>query len=131
MLYGLTLSTLIFLTSCDRQQVHTARFFAFGTIVELSIRSDDAELVRQANALVNAEIARMHRDWHAWNPSLLTTTNAQLRTQIAFKGDPEIIELITLAQEFHLQSNGLFDPCLLYTSPSPRDQRGSRMPSSA
>ena len=26
---------------------------------------------------------------------------------------------------------GLFDVCLLYTSPSPRDQRGSRMPSSA
>ena len=25
----------------------------------------------------------------------------------------------------------LQDPCLLYTSPSPRDQRGSRMPSSA
>ena len=24
-----------------------------------------------------------------------------------------------------------FKPCLLYTSPSPRDQRGSRMPSSA
>ena len=26
---------------------------------------------------------------------------------------------------------GLFADCLLYTSPSPRDQRGSRMPSSA
>ena len=26
---------------------------------------------------------------------------------------------------------GLLRPCLLYTSPSPRDQRGSRMPSSA
>ena len=26
---------------------------------------------------------------------------------------------------------GSLDPCLLYTSPSPRDQRGSRMPSSA
>jgi len=25
----------------------------------------------------------------------------------------------------------LIIPCLLYTSPSPRDQRGSRMPSSA
>ena len=24
-----------------------------------------------------------------------------------------------------------YQPCLLYTSPSPRDQRGSRMPSSA
>ena len=28
-------------------------------------------------------------------------------------------------------SKGLFKDCLLYTSPSPRDQRGSRMPSSA
>ena len=28
-------------------------------------------------------------------------------------------------------SNPLVDDCLLYTSPSPRDQRGSRMPSSA
>ena len=26
---------------------------------------------------------------------------------------------------------GCVNPCLLYTSPSPRDQRGSRMPSSA
>ena len=25
----------------------------------------------------------------------------------------------------------IYQPCLLYTSPSPRDQRGSRMPSSA
>ena len=30
-----------------------------------------------------------------------------------------------------LQSNQSSDTCLLYTSPSPRDQRGSRMPSSA
>ena len=28
-------------------------------------------------------------------------------------------------------SNDPFNVCLLYTSPSPRDQRGSRMPSSA
>ena len=27
--------------------------------------------------------------------------------------------------------NPLYQSCLLYTSPSPRDQRGSRMPSSA
>ena len=33
-------------------------------------------------------------------------------------------------QVYHYEST-LFDICLLYTSPSPRDQRGSRMPSSA
>ena len=32
---------------------------------------------------------------------------------------------------FALQSIDLSEFCLLYTSPSPRDQRGSRMPSSA
>ena len=31
----------------------------------------------------------------------------------------------------NLLSDEDFDTCLLYTSPSPRDQRGSRMPSSA
>ena len=29
------------------------------------------------------------------------------------------------------QENRVLDTCLLYTSPSPRDQRGTRMPSSA
>ena len=32
---------------------------------------------------------------------------------------------------FNSIGGDLFDGCLLYTSPSPRDQRGSRMPSSA
>ena len=37
-----------------------------------------------------------------------------------------------LAQTMSLDFSRIqFTPCLLYTSPSPRDQRGSRMPSSA
>ena len=34
-------------------------------------------------------------------------------------------------QPFHLGHEYMLESCLLYTSPSPRDQRGSRMPSSA
>ena len=48
------------------------------------------------------------------------------RTVITVSGDGSIMmniqELATLNR---------YDICLLYTSPSPRDQRGSRMPSSA
>ena len=33
--------------------------------------------------------------------------------------------------KFDEKGNPLFFPCLLYTSPSPRDKRQSRMPSSA
>ena len=40
-----------------------------------------------------------------------------------------------LGAEIENREKGLdvdhYGPCLLYTSPSPRDQRGSRMPSSA
>ena len=35
------------------------------------------------------------------------------------------------ASEYSAEVDHLLDVCLLYTSPSPRDQRGSRMPSSA
>ena len=34
-------------------------------------------------------------------------------------------------EEFNPDKTELLKSCLLYTSPSPRDQRGSRMPSSA
>ena len=37
----------------------------------------------------------------------------------------------TLAAKTGLPVYAVGMPCLLYTSPSPRDQRGSRMPSSA
>ena len=38
---------------------------------------------------------------------------------------------VTADERKPTRSFGMFSACLLYTSPSPRDQRGSRMPSSA
>ena len=43
-------------------------------------------------------------------------------------GNRRVVEQIAIAGAFDDQ---VFEDCLLYTSPSPRDQRGSRMPSSA
>ena len=42
---------------------------------------------------------------------------------------PHTFECLGIYQDEEIK--GLFMLCLLYTSPSPRDQRGSRMPSSA
>ena len=43
---------------------------------------------------------------------------------------PEEVRVVILGQDpYH--GRGQAEGCLLYTSPSPRDQRGSRMPSSA
>ena len=57
----------------------------------------------------------------------------------------KVIQVLTMDNDKMLNADGVEDesvgqqylethnnwPCLLYTSPSPRDQRGSRMPSSA
>ena len=40
-------------------------------------------------------------------------------------------ELLIMLNPDAFPETGWFEACLLYTSPSPRDQRGSRMPSSA
>ena len=60
-----------------------------------------------------------HTDRQARIPEEIHMNDATSRTLFGVgvgPGDPELVTLKT---------------CLLYTSPSPRDQRGSRMPSSA
>ena len=47
------------------------------------------------------------------------------------KGNAPLRKSHTIAPEAFEECEHLFQTCLLYTSPSPRDQRGSRMPSSA
>ena len=49
--------------------------------------------------------------------------------EIQKKGNLSTNNLDTILQD--LEKNGLMTPCLLYTSPSPRDRQKSRMPSSA
>ena len=51
-----------------------------------------------------------------------------IRSGDARFGYPEEEDLINIEME---SLETWLEPCLLYTSPSPRDQRGSRMPSSA
>ena len=48
------------------------------------------------------------------------------------KGKVEkIVSIVNVPESSIARESDLIIPCLLYTSPSPRDQRGSRMPSSA
>ena len=42
-----------------------------------------------------------------------------------------VVEIPEMRRIRHVHFVGIGGACLLYTSPSPRDQRGSRMPSSA
>ena len=81
--------------------------------------------------------AAVERDLHSWEQQLLTTTAGDERnTQFVFKDD-DCIGIAALYREPSAPSGDIImmwvDPIpVSYTHPpSPRDQRGSRMPSSA
>ena len=54
-----------------------------------------------------------------------------LTLEATWKGITSVLCLVLKTCETMLISDSVYKICLLYTSPSPRDQRGSRMPSSA
>ena len=68
-------------------------------------------------------------------PMQVVTTQRGEVAEIYYEAPPssrvpqEMSDLLSWVESAH--STGLQTPCLLYTSPSPRDQRGTRMPSSA
>ena len=61
-----------------------------------------------------------------------STTNGNYRCSFCGKSQEEVKKLIAGPSVYICdECIELCNDCLLYTSPSPRDQRGSRMPSSA
>ncbi len=104
--------TLLVLTACQPEQIYTDRFYSFGTIVEVSLISNDANTAEQAMRLIQSELRRMHNQWHAWQESELTKLNHNLQQQIWFSTEPELYEMVALSREFYQSSDGLFDPAI-------------------
>ena len=70
--------------------------------------------------------------YYVLNKKLLTLSekNIQLKTTLDEK-EKNYAEKLAFVDQLKSQVNTDFKSCLLYTSPSPRDKRQSRMPSSA
>ena len=104
----------------------------------LTNRLDDDEhlsLIRYKEGSYHFDATRSLRHFTAWNPKGCDDAYQSFEKD-ALTGKEEAIldqrffeELQALLTE--AQRDNRCNPCLLYTSPSPRDQRGSRMPSSA
>ena len=63
-------------------------------------------------------------------PIIRKETKSFLKVMLEIKRPEKILEIGT-AVGFSAILMGKYSPCLLYTSPSPRDRQKSRMPSSA
>ena len=108
----LVIALVVLLAACDRQTLHRYQSFAFGTLIEIKIRSDDNALANQASARLFSDFDSMHSDWHAWEPGKLTQTSTMLATGEWFTADKAVLAVIKLAKQYSLLSNGLFNPAI-------------------
>ncbi|MEO8410706.1 MAG: FAD:protein FMN transferase [Propionivibrio sp.] len=113
---GLTLSPLVvglllsLLSACGRAPLYQQESFVFGTRVEVLIAGLDDASARPAAAAVLREFDRLHRTYHAWQPSDLSTLNAAIAAGREIGVTPEMVALLRDAQHWSAESDGLFDP---------------------
>ena len=101
---------LAVLSGCARAPLYHQESFVFGTRVELLIAGIDEASARPAAAAVLQEFDRLHRTYHAWQPSELSALNAAIAAGRSATVTPELAALIVDAQRITRLGEGLFDP---------------------
>lgn len=104
------LAALVFISACGRKALVKRESFVFGTRVEVQIWGEARDKADAAAAEVLAEFDRLHREFHAWQPSQLTALNADLAAGKPHLVSPELARLIAQAQREARRGDYLFDP---------------------
>ena len=91
---------------------HQARFFVFGTVVDVSIWSADEDAADEAFSELETLFRDLHRDLHAWEPGLLTEINRAFAEGRTVRADPGIVELLQRSQEIEAATGGRFNPAI-------------------
>ena len=98
------------LTGCGRPALHQQESFVFGTRVEVLVADADEATARRATDAVLREFDRLHRTYHAWLPSELSTLNAAIAAGKPIEVSDEMAAILKDAQRIAALGEGLFDP---------------------
>ncbi len=98
--------------ACGQSRPVSQESYVFGTRVEVLVWGEPGEKARAAAAEVLREFDRLHRTYHAWQPSEMTALNEALAAGGAHEVTPEFAAFIREAQAMAARSEHLFDPGL-------------------
>lgn len=104
------LLTALCLCACSKTPIQEQQAFVFGTRVEVLVVSEQPDAARHAIAAVLQEFDRLHRAYHAWQPSELSALNQALAEGRPSDITPELADFIREAQALSAQGDHLFDP---------------------
>ena len=88
------------------------QILAFGTIINITIRHQDSQLIDRAMQRLQTDFLTMHEIWHPWEPGALTRTNQLLQTGDWFTASTSLLPLILKSQELALKSGDFFNPAI-------------------
>jgi FAD:protein FMN transferase len=92
--------------------IHRQEAYVFGTRVDILVYGGEAALAHAAIDRVLAEFDRLHRAYHAWEPSELTALNDALAKGEVHTVSEELARMLLKAQAMADKGGGLFDPAL-------------------
>ena len=102
------------LAACGRPEprIHRQDLLAFGTLITISIYTDDERLAQEGFRALQEDFRLMHDAWHAWHPGSLVRFNGLARTGAWFSAGPSVLALIEQARPLAEQSEQLFNPAI-------------------
>ncbi|MGB5440662.1 MAG: FAD:protein FMN transferase [Gammaproteobacteria bacterium] len=112
LLVVLLLSLLASACSKPEGKVFHDQFFAFGTLIDLTLYDVDPTTARQASERLEQDFEAMHGTWHAWQPGALTAINDLFANRQTATLDASMLALLTTANRLSQLSNGLFNPVI-------------------
>ena len=102
----------VLLGGCTREHVFHRESYVFGTRVDVAVYDSDEKRADAAMSAVLREFDRMHRAYHAWEPSELTALNEALARGETREVSPELAAMLREAQQMAATGDGLFDPAI-------------------
>lgn len=100
----------LFLAACGKTVPVGQEAYVFGTRVELLVWGAKEATAHAAMGEVLREFDRLHRTYHAWQPSELTALNDAIAAGKPHEVSEELASLIRTAQELSARGEHLFDP---------------------
>jgi thiamine biosynthesis lipoprotein len=100
------------LSACSKAPLTQQEAYVFGTRVEVLVAGTPEADARAAMAQVLQEFDRLHRAYHAWQPSELTALNAAMEAGKSLKVSAELRQLLQDSQAIAARGEWLFDPAI-------------------
>lgn len=101
------------LSGCSEEpKQHKAEFFIFGTMMGVTLWGADDAQASQVFATLQEAFQAMHRDWHAWEPGMLTEINGSFARGESALASEEIVEMVQRSQELEARTGGRFNPAI-------------------